>query len=110
MKHQLKLLALCVGMGVTLPNASAYSQEPIQVAFKYDASAPASETYRRAERTASKACGLNGRVIPIKRALMRSCVRPLVEQFVITTGNTDLIAHHEKRTGRKAGSFSFVAK
>lgn len=109
MKQHLKLLALCAGMMMTLPSASALNEVPIQAAFKYDPSVPASQTYRRAERTATKACGLNGRVTPIRRSLMRTCVRPLVEEFVIATGDSDLIAYHENRTGRKVGNYSFVA-
>jgi len=109
MKQHLKLLALCAGMMMTLPSASALNEVPIQAAFKYDPSVPASQTYRRAERTATKACGLNGRVTPIRRSLMRTCVRPLIEEFVIATGNSDLIAFHENRTGRKVGNYSFVA-
>ncbi len=109
MKQHLKLLALCAGMMMTLPSASALNEVPIQAAFKYDPSVPASQTYRRAERTATKACGLNGRVTPIRRSLMRSCVRPLIEEFVIATGDSDLIAYHENRTGRKVSNYSFVA-
>ncbi|MEO1188348.1 MAG: hypothetical protein AAFW60_04680, partial [Pseudomonadota bacterium] len=109
MKHQLKLAALCAGMILSLPSASALNEVPIQAAFKYDASMPVSTTYRRAMRTASKACGLHGRVTPIRRSLTRNCVRPLIEEFVIATRNSELIAYHERRTGRKLGNDSSVA-
>ncbi|MEM9181368.1 MAG: hypothetical protein AAGA89_16770 [Pseudomonadota bacterium] len=109
MKQHLKLLALCAGMMMTLPSASALNEVPMQVTFKYDPALSAAQSYRRAERTATKACGLYGRVSPIRQSLMRTCVRPLVEEFVIATGDSDLIAHHENRTGRKVGNYSFVA-
>ncbi len=109
MRHQMKVLALCAGLFLTLPFAHALDSRPLQVAFKYDSAASVATTYRRAERTAQKACGLNGRVLPMKRALLRSCVRPLVEDFVIATGNLELAAHHEKRTGRTIRDSQFVA-
>ncbi|MEM7330172.1 MAG: hypothetical protein AAF437_15620 [Pseudomonadota bacterium] len=109
MKLRFKLLGLCAGLIVALPSASALKETRIEVAFQYDSAIPAKATYRKAERTAIKACGLNGRVLPIKRTLKRTCVDPLVEEFVIATGNPDLRAHHEKRTGRAVGSYSFAA-
>ena len=110
MKTQLKTLALCAGLFLAVPSASALPTETIDVTFSYDRSAPTEVSYRRAERTAVKACGLNGRVAPMKRALTKSCVQPLVEAFVIATGDTALRAYYEDRNGRLEPGTRFVEK
>ena len=109
MRLHLKLLGVCAGLIVALPCASAANETRIEVAFQYNSAIPAKVTYHKAERTAYKACNLNGRVAPMKRIMMRTCVDPLVEKFVIATGDPDLRTHHEKRTGRAVGSYSFAA-
>ena len=108
MTNVLKLAAVALAVCSAPIPSSAAETEQVTARFIYDRSVPVEQTYRRAIRTASKACKLNGRVAPIKRSLRRTCVRPLVEQFIIKTGNRDLIAHHEARTGQKMKELVFV--
>lgn len=108
MKQQFKLFAICAALAFTVPSASAQTHDVIEATFKYNRSAPVETTYKKAQRTAYKACDLNGRLSEVKRSLVRSCVRPLVEEFVITTQDSDLLAYHERRSGRTVRGTRFV--
>jgi len=108
MKQHLKLFAICAALAFTIPSASALTKTQMDVTFKYQPSAPIETTYKKAHRTAYKACKLNGRLSATKRFLVRSCVQPLVEEFVITTQDPDLLAYHERRIGRTISGTRFV--
>lgn len=109
MRKAIQLLLISSALLATAPLASAEQGDTMQVAFKYDRSAPIKTTYNRARAVARKACQINGRVAPTKRLLKRTCVAPMLAQFVLKTQNQDLIAHYEDRMGKPAIAVPFVA-
>ncbi|MEO1662470.1 MAG: hypothetical protein AAFR51_15885 [Pseudomonadota bacterium] len=108
MKHALKSTLIGLAACLSLPHAQAESAERIEIKFTYDRTLSPAHTYRNAEWTARKACGLNGRVAPMKRALEKSCVKPAIAQFVAQTGNRALIAFHARRTGQTKPAVTFA--
>ncbi len=108
MKHAFKRSLIGLAACVSLPLAHADDNEPIEIEFTYDRTLPPIETYRNAEWTARKACGVNGRVIPMKRLLEKTCVKPAVAQFVAQTGSRELIAYHARRTGQREPAVTFA--
>jgi hypothetical protein len=109
MKQAIPLLLISAALLTSAPLASAEQGDPMQVAFKYDRSAPIDKTYNRARAVARKACQINGRVAPTKRLLKRTCVAPMLAQFVLKTQNQELIAHYEDRMGKPAIDIPFIA-
>ena len=109
MKKAIQLLLISAALLAPAPLASAEQGDAMQVAFFYDRSAPIDKTYNRAHAVARKACQINGRVAPTKRLLKRTCVAPMLAQFVLKTKNQDLIAHYEDKMGKPAIAVPFVA-
>ncbi|MDJ0921478.1 MAG: hypothetical protein QNI84_10135 [Henriciella sp.] len=110
MNRTLKLAAvLFLGLAMIAPQAGALNEVPMDVAFTYDRSAPVGETYLRAKRKAERVCGIHSRVPPVRRLLVRDCVLPMLNQFVLKTGDAELLAHHEERVGTKAIRTDFSA-
>lgn len=109
MKQAIKLLLISGVLTTTAPLVSAEQGDPMQIAFKYDRTAPIDKTYNRARSIARKACEINGRVAPMKRLLERTCVGPMLAQFVLQTEDEDLIAHYEAKMGTPAVAAPFVA-
>lgn len=97
MKKTLQLVLIGAAMLMTTPIVNAEWHEPVTVSFEYDRTDPIKTTYRNAEKKTKKACRLNGHIAPMKRRLMRTCVRPILEQFVLATQDQELIAHYERR-------------
>lgn len=108
MTKLLKLAAVALAVCGAPILSSAAETEQFTATFIYDRSVSVEQTYRRAMRTATKACKLNHRIAPVKRSLRRTCIRPLLEQFIIKTGDRDLITYHEARTGQKMKELVFV--
>ncbi|MFN3214173.1 MAG: hypothetical protein ACE37M_13800 [Henriciella sp.] len=97
MKKTLQLVLIGAALLMTTPIVSAQLYEPVTVSFEYDRSAPIKTTYRNALKQTEKACGLNREIAPMKRALKRTCVTPILEQFVLATQDQDLIAFYERK-------------
>ena len=108
MKHALKLSFIVLAASFSLPGAQAEIREPVEIEFTYDRTLPAAQTYRRAKWTAQKACGLNGRVAPMKKLLAKSCVAPALADFVAKTGNRELMAYHARQRGRSNQAVTFA--
>ena len=109
MKHAIKLLLIGSALLIPAPLSSAEQRGSMEVAIQYDRTAPIETTYNRARAIARKACQINGRVAPMKRMLERTCVSPMLAQFVLKTENQDLIAYYETRTGEPPMAIPFVA-
>lgn len=109
MKTAIKLLLISIALLIPAPLSSAEQGDPIQVAIKYDRTAPIVTSYNRARSVARKACQINGRVAPMKRSLERTCVTPILAQFVLKTENQDLIAYYEDRMGAPPVAVPFIA-
>lgn len=88
---------------------AAADDDLMRVEIKYDSTAPVGKTYSRARLVARKACQINGRVLPMRRLLEKTCVAPLLSQFVLQTENQDLIAYYERRMGEPPVFVPFVA-
>ena len=97
MKKTLQLVLIGAAMLMTTPIVNAEWYEPVTVSFEYDRTAPVKTTYRKALKRTEKACELNRQIAPMKRALKRTCVIPILEQFVLATKDQDLIAFYERR-------------
>ena len=109
MLQKFKLLALSAGLAFMAPTSSALDEASFEVKFNYDPVAPVEITYRNAVRTAYRACRMGSHLLPVKQALKRTCMQPVIEDFVIATGNQDLIALHETKTGRTIGETKLAA-
>ena len=109
MKQAIKLLLIGGALLIPAPLSSAEQRGSMEVAIQYDRTAPIETTYSRARAAARKACQINGRVAPMKRLLERTCVTPMLAQFVVQTENQDLIAYYERRMGTAPLAVPFVA-
>ena len=101
------LAVLALASVSTLPAAA--DDDPMRVEIKYDRTAPVDTTFNRARAIARKACQINGRVAPMKRLLEKTCVAPLLSQYVLQTENQELIAYYERRLGEPPVFVPFVA-
>ena len=101
------LAALALASVSTLHAAA--EDDPMRVEIKYDRTAPISKSYSRALSVARKACQVNGRLVEMKRYLEKTCVAPIVAQFVLQTENQELIAYYERRMGAPLVFVPFVA-
>ncbi|MEL6691565.1 MAG: hypothetical protein AAFQ12_00830 [Pseudomonadota bacterium] len=109
MKTAIKLLLISGALLIPAPLSSAEQGDTMQVAIKYDRTAPVDRTYNKARAIARKACKINGRVAPMKRLLEETCVAPIIAQFVLQTENQELIAYYERRMGEPPAFVPFVA-
>ena len=109
MKQELKLILIGSAMLAITPLANAAPGKPVTAAFNYDRTAPVKTTYRKAQKTARKACKINGRITAMQRMLERDSVQPMLEEFVLRTQSQDLITYHEARTGNTITANQFVA-
>lgn len=110
MVNVFKPIAFSLAVFAATPVVNAEKTEPITVAFKYNPDAPVSEIYKRAKRTAQRACELSGSLRSVKRMQTRICTEPLLAEFVIKTGNPDLKAYYEARNGVSATDIKLASK
>ena len=88
---------------------AAADDDLMRVEIKYDSTAPVGKTYSRARLVARKACQINGRIAPMKRLLEKTCVEPIIAQFVLQTEDQDLIDLYEDKMGEPPVFAPFVA-
>ena len=101
MKHALKLALICFATASFIPVAVAKPIENVQARITYNADASPGQIYHRARMAIRKACKLSSEIGPVRQAQNRTCVLPMLDDFVARVGNPDLLALHETRTGRQ---------
>lgn len=110
MTSLIKLTAIGLAALVAPVTVGADTVETFEIEFSYDPAETVIETYDRAKRTARKACKLKPQPMTVKRAQMRVCVDPLVEQIVLKSGDQFLMAHHADKTGQSPEQVQLVQK
>ena len=99
---------------IALAGTASASTTGSQIAFHYDAAAPAKKTYKAFNKIAKKACRKEVKKIRasvgVKRKLQDSCRADLIGKAVMGSQDQFLIALHESKVGTQRTRRIFASR